>query len=186
MAVSAGYESMGVSANEEAVRRLNESSREQIVDALLACCGSLKWVQRMVLARPFADVQDLLSAADRVWWELRAEDWLEAFAHHPRIGERQAARDQSPQAAQWSEAEQAASRRAADATLEALAQANRDYEGRFGYTFIVCATGKSAAEILATCRDRLGHNADEELRVAAEEQRRITHLRLQKLLGETP
>jgi OHCU decarboxylase len=165
------------------IERLNNASRREAFDALLACCGSTKWAQRMVEARPFDSLAAIEETAARVWWELRPGDWWEAFAAHPKIGERKAASSQPAQSSAWSEAEQSGARDAAGAMLAELAAANRDYEERFGYIFIVCATGKSAAEMLALCGQRLTNDAETELRVAAEEQRKITGIRLRKLVG---
>ncbi len=134
--------------------------------------------------RPFRDLPELLSKADAEWWALEAEDWLEAFSRHPKIGEKESARAQAADARQWSEQEQAGTRSADEETKQQLVAANREYESKFGYIYIVCATGKTAAELLSICRNRLSNDPGDELRVAAEEQRRITHLRLRKLLEE--
>jgi OHCU decarboxylase len=163
--------------------QLNNAPREEAFEALLNCCGSTRWAQRMVTARPFTDVASLLATADRIWWELRPDDWLEAFASHPRIGERKAQRQQPAQSSQWSEAEQSGTHNADDEILAALAEANRAYQEKFGYIYIVCATGKSSEEMLALCRDRMNHDHEAELLIAAEEQRRITENRLRKLMG---
>ncbi len=128
-------------------------------------------------------MEELLAAADEVWWSLSESDWLEAFGAHPKIGESQTARAQDAQARDWSEAEQAGARDAAHATLAELAAANRIYEAKFGYIFIVCATGKTAAGMLASLHARLSNAAGVELRLAAAEQGKITKLRLEKLLG---
>jgi OHCU decarboxylase len=165
------------------LEQLNNSAREEAFRALLSCCGSTKWAQRMVTARPYADVASLLAIADRIWWELRPDDWLEAFAGHPRIGEREAQRQQSAQSSQWSEEEQSGTRNTDDEILAALAEANRAYQEKFGYIYIVCATGRSGEEMLALCRDRLNHAHETELHIAAEEQRQITEIRLKKLIG---
>jgi OHCU decarboxylase len=141
---------------------------------LLACCGSREWTKRMMELQPFDSGEDLLNAADRVWWKLDRADWLEAFAAHPRIGEKSA--DQ--RAAE----EQSGVRGAREMTLDRLAAGNRDYEARFGYIYIVCASGKSAEEMLGILESRLRNSAEEEIRVAAEQQRQITHLRLRKWL----
>jgi OHCU decarboxylase len=146
--------------------------------AFLACCGSRVWAQRMTDGRPYADTAELLETADRVWWSLEPADWQEAFAAHPRIGERKARGE--GQFHRWSEQEQAGAASAEMAILRELAEANRIYDERFGHIFIVCATGKSAAEMLSLLRSRLDNDADTELRVAAEEQRKITRLRLLK------
>ncbi|MFQ5777249.1 MAG: allantoicase [Terriglobia bacterium] len=167
---------------EDGLRRLNALPGEEAEAALLACCGSSMWARRMAGERPFGDRQELLGVSDRIWGELGRQDWLEAFSRHPRIGEKRAAKPTSPDAQRWSEKEQAGTRGAAALTLAALQQANRDYEARFGHIFIVCASGKSTEEMLELLRQRLQNDADTELRLAAEEQRRITHLRLEKLL----
>jgi len=158
----------------------NALPSEMAEAALLACCASPRWVRRMAQRRPFEDAAELFAAADAIWWELAPENWLEAFAAHPKIGEKP--QQESGQARAWSEQEQAAAH--SDATTRAaLEQANQAYQERFGYIFIVCASGKTAGEMLAILRGRLQNDADAELRVAAEEQRKITELRLQKLLG---
>ncbi len=163
------------------VAQLNALESEDALAALLNCCGSQKWARRMVFERPFENTHELLLTADHVWWSLDAADWLEAFGAHPKIGERKAAPEPTD-FSRWSEEEQAGARRASEETQAALASANHEYEKRFGYIYIVCATGKSAEEMLALLRERLQNEPDMELRIAAEEQRRITQLRLEKLL----
>lgn len=163
------------------VARLNALTQEEAVAALLKCCGSEKWAERVAAARPFEDMRELLLTADHVWWSLDSPDWLEAFGAHPKIGEKQAAAPST--SGSWAAEEQRGASSASGETLGELARANHDYERRFGYIFIVCATGKSADEMLALLHERLHHEPDTELRIAAEEQRRITHLRLEKLLS---
>ncbi|HWQ35146.1 MAG TPA: 2-oxo-4-hydroxy-4-carboxy-5-ureidoimidazoline decarboxylase [Blastocatellia bacterium] len=165
------------------LEQLNAATREDAFAALLSCCGSIRWAQRMTEARPFADSSALIGTAERIWRELRPADWLEAFASHPRIGERRAAVPQSAQSAQWSEAEQSGTRHSTPEILAELAEASRAYEEKFGYLFIVCATGKSSEQMLAICRERLGNDYEAELFIAAEEQRKITEIRLRKLIG---
>lgn len=158
-----------------------EATRE-----LLACCGSREWARRMEERRPFADPADLAEAAESVWRALAPGDWREAFAAHPRIGERAeppaGGQGSEERTARWSAAEQAGAGGAPGEVLAALAEANRAYEDRFGRTYVVCATGRSAAEMLALCRQRLANDPETELRVAADEQLQITRLRLDKLL----
>ena len=169
----------------QGIARLNALSMEEAQAELLKCCGSTNWARRMAQQRPFPTGGDamrrLLDSADRVWWDLGREDWLEAFTRHPRIGEKAAAKDASAETRRWSEEEQSGTRSAREQVLAALAKANRAYEQRFGYIFIVCATGKSSEEMLALLQQRLQNDPTAELRIAAEEQRRITHLRLRKL-----
>jgi OHCU decarboxylase len=167
----------------EALERLNQASPEIARARFLDCCGSPKWARAMTEARPFAGVAALLEKASQIWRSLDARDWLEAFAAHPKIGARKAAPKQQAQSAEWSRGEQAGTNAASDSVLDALAEANRLYEQKFGYIFIVCATGKSAAEMLEICRRRLDNNAAAELEIAAEEQEKITEIRLKKLLA---
>ena len=136
----------------------------------------------MVDERPFVNVDELLGKADSIWWSLESDDWLAAFRSHPKIGERKAAEKVAEQARAWSEAEQAGTRDAPGETARALTEGNSEYEQRFGFIFIVCATGKTADEILGILRERLRNDPDKELRVAAEEQGKITQLRLMKLI----
>jgi OHCU decarboxylase len=160
-------------------------SESDAADALRSCCGSSKWVNEMLSRRPFDSAGELSSAADEAWDATGPNDWHEAFSHHPRIGERTAATAQSARASSWSSAEQRGVQ-AADNSIQAqLAQVNHEYEHRFGHIYIVCATGKSAEEMLAIARERLSNDPDTELRIAAEEQRKIMHLRLEKFFGDT-
>jgi OHCU decarboxylase len=163
--------------------RLNALPGDEAAAAFLACCGSTRWAREMAARRPFADVAALLAAADEVWWSLAPDDWDEAFRAHPRIGERKAAPAQGARAAAWSAQEQAGAASAGDETALALADGNRAYEERFGRIYIVCATGKTAEEMLAILRARLANDPATELRAAAAEQAKITRLRLEKLLA---
>ena len=164
------------------LEEFNRLPRDAAVAELLKCCGSTRWAERVADGRPYRDFEELSETADRVWWGLDRDDWLEAFRSHPKIGERKAARGTGAEAARWSEQEQSGTRGAGREVLSALADAKHEYEKRFGHIFIVCASGKSAEEMLALLRARLPNDADAELRVAAEQQRRITHLRLKKSL----
>jgi len=166
------------------LQQLNRVPASQAEAELLKCCGSRKWARRLLERRPFADVNDLLANADSVWWSLDATDWLDAFSHHPKIGETKAAAAQPADARAWSAQEQSRASAAAPETLRTLEQANRDYERQFGYIFIVCATGKSSEEILSLLRERMANSPENELRVAAGEQAKITQLRLIKLLEQ--
>lgn len=171
-------------AAHEALARLNALAAADAEREFLQCCGAQAWARAMVAQRPFADVEELLMTADQTWWASSARDWQEAFASHPKIGERKAARAQDKQAQSWSEQEQADAHDAEQATLDELAAANRVYEEKFGHIFIVCATGKTAAQMLALLGARLANDPGIELRNAADEQRKITRLRLEKLLAQ--
>jgi OHCU decarboxylase len=164
---------------------LDDLSLAEAAARLRVCCGSLRWVDAMAGARPFKTPQRARDEADRIWNGLAREDWLEAFDHHPRIGERKAAIPQGEAGSALSSQEQARAAAASDAIREQLARVNADYERRFGYIYIVCASGKSAEELLAIARSRLGNDPETELCVAAEEQRQIMQLRLAKLLETT-
>jgi len=170
---------------------LNALDRDAAERELLRCCGSTVWAARMADGRPFSNVDAMLDTADRVWNDCGAGDWLEAFAAHPKIGAGQAG--QAGQAGragrvaentEWSTHEQSGARDAPGEVRDRLARGNRDYEARFGYIFIICATGKSADEMLAALERRLRNPPDVELGIAAGEQRQITRLRLLKLLGD--
>ncbi|HEX9943539.1 MAG TPA: allantoicase [Thermoanaerobaculia bacterium] len=161
--------------------RLNAVAAEDAEATLLACCGSRAWARRMAESRPFRDASEMKETSDRTWWSLGREDWLEAFAAHPRIGE--AAKTGGKQTRRWSEQEQAGARGVPPEVLQRLSEGNLLYQQKFGHIFIVCATGKDAAEMLTLLRERLGNDPETELRVAAEEQRKITNLRLEKLLS---
>lgn len=156
------------------VRRLDVLPAPEAEHELRACCGSRAWAAAMVGRRPFADFGTLVHAADDVWAGLDPGDRREAFAAHPRIGEG----GRGP----WSRQEQAGAAGAGAETLAALAEGNRAYEDRFGHVFLICAAGRSADELLAALRERLDNDPATELAVAAEEQRKITRLRLDKLM----
>jgi 2-oxo-4-hydroxy-4-carboxy-5-ureidoimidazoline decarboxylase len=164
--------------------QLNAAPAAEAATALERCCGTSAWVAGMLAARPVADHEALHAAARRLWRALPTEGWREAFTHHPRIGDVAALRAKFARTAEWAGREQAGAVGADEHTLEALAAGNRAYETRFGHIFIVCATGKTAADMLELLRGRLGNEPVHELRVAAGEQERITAIRLDKLLEE--
>jgi OHCU decarboxylase len=155
------------------LERLNAMSSAEAEASLLACCAALKWARGMEKSRPFASEIALYTTAERRFAGLDRDDWLAAFATHPRIGER---------ATGWSQQEQAQAASAASSVLTELALANRRYEERFGHIFIVCATGKTVEEMLALLTSRLDNDPPTELAIAAAEQSKITRLRLEKLV----
>lgn len=154
---------------------LNDCAPETARAQFKRCCGSSTWIDRMERARPFSDLIELQNCANQIWGSCSREDWLEAFASHPQIGDQTASR--------WSRQEQAGVTGAASTVLT-LSKTSQAYKMKFGYIFIICATGKSAAEILNALKQRLHNTVAIEIQNAAEEQRLIMQLRLRKLLGE--
>jgi 2-oxo-4-hydroxy-4-carboxy-5-ureidoimidazoline decarboxylase len=167
----------------EVLARWNRLSAEEAEQEILACCGSKAWARAVAGQRPLKDEASLVAVADEAWRSLGTADWVEAFATHPRIGERKAPPLAPAQSAAWSAQEQGNVAAAGGAIQLALAEGNREYERRFKRVFIVCATEKSASEILEILRRRLGNDDATELRESAEEQRKITSIRLKKWLG---
>lgn len=166
------------------IAELNALPNAEAAAALERCCGALAWVSGMLARRPFRDREALLDGAEATWRALDPGDWRAAFAHHPKIGDIASLRSRFAATAKWADGEQAGTRAASDATLTRLAEGNRAYEERFGYIFIVCATGKSAVEMATLLERRLHNDPKTELRVAASEQAKITRLRLEKLVNE--
>jgi len=165
------------------LQSFNELPEKEAIDSLFACCGSTNWAGRMEGCRPFTTLDDLKTTADRIWGETTETDWLEAFTHHPKIGDTESLKKKFAATAAWASNEQSAVQSAGMEVLEKLAQGNRDYELKFGFIFIVCATGKTATEMLALLEARLPNEKEEELRIAAGEQHKITHIRIDKLFA---
>ena len=161
----------------------NEADARAATRAMLACCSARRWADVMVALRPYSSVESLSITADEVWSTMEEPDWLEAFAAHPRFGERTASAANSV-SNKWSQQEQSSARNAAQQVLEKLSEANRQYEERIGFTYIVCATGKSADEMLSILQRRLMNDRETELREAAEQQRQILQVRIGKWLVE--
>lgn len=162
---------------------LNSLPHEEAVKALLQCCGSKRWAEEMAKMRPYPTLETVIASANDTWWSLQKEDWLEAFRSHPKIGEQKAATAVSNQSHQWSGQEQAGVSNASRETVDALAALNRAYEQKFGFIFMICATGKTSEEILSMLRRRIENDAATELPIAAAEQSKITELRLKKLVS---
>lgn len=161
---------------------LNSLNDDEATKELLQCCGSKRWASTTATGRPYDTLETLLATANDVWWSLDRSDWLEAFRSHPKIGEKKAADKVSAQSQQWSGQEQSDVPNASPETTSSLAALNEAYEQKFGFIFIICATGKTSDEMLTALRERLQHNRDAELPIAAAEQSEITELRLKKLL----
>lgn len=158
------------------LQELNQVSPSESYKALMLCCGCERWAEAMNAERPFESVGALQRQAERVWQSLSQTDWLEAFSKHPKIG------GQSESA--WSIEEQSGMSRASDSIADSLKRLNEEYEAKFGWIYIVCATGRSAEEMLSLLESRLPNDPDDEIRIAAAEQAKIMHLRLEKLLAQ--
>jgi len=162
---------------------LNTLSHEESEECFRGCCGTAWWAQQMSACRPFENTPQLHDTADAIFDEMAEGHWLEAFAAHPKIGDADSLRMKFVGNKQWSAREQAGVDAADEQTLAELAQGNADYEARFGYIFIVCASGLSADDMLGILQSRLRHDPAVEAGVSANEQRKITHLRIDKLLA---
>jgi 2-oxo-4-hydroxy-4-carboxy-5-ureidoimidazoline decarboxylase len=161
---------------------LNEVDWQEARQEFLKCCGASRWAEAVEQNRPYRDLEELIARANEAWWSLAENDWLEAFRSHPKIGEKKTAQTVAVQSQQWSVQEQRGVQDATPDAVNKLARLNHEYEEKFGFIFIVCATGKSSGEILALLEERLANEPAAELRIAAAEQAKITELRLRKLL----
>ena len=166
------------------VAELDACSAAQAAEMLRSCCGSSRWVSAMVARRPFGTRDAVLSTADVLWRGLTAADWQEAFRHHPRLGEPRRAPGQTDRAQAWSAREQASVQHADAAARQMLVAVNKEYEERFGWIYIVHATGKSADQLLMFAQQRMANSPDIELHVAASEHEQIMLNRLDKLLAD--
>ncbi|MEO8877421.1 MAG: 2-oxo-4-hydroxy-4-carboxy-5-ureidoimidazoline decarboxylase, partial [Polyangiaceae bacterium] len=166
----------------QAISLLNALDENSLEAELRTCCGSSGWVKKMMATRPFTSLSSLQAKHHTASGALDKDDWLEAFRAHPRIGEKKAETRTGAQAATWASGEQARVSEASPVTLDALAKTNRAYEEKFGHIYIVCATGKTAEELLAIANERLVNDGATELARAADEQKKITDLRLTKLV----
>ena len=166
------------------LERWNHLPTSEAADEILPCCGSRTWANNLTAHRPFEDVATLLATSDRIWQGLTAADWLEAFGSDPRIGETRKPVGASARSQQWSSQEQSRAADSPEAVKQALAEGNRLYERKFQRIFIICATGKSAPEILEALQHRLNNDESAELLEAAEQQRQIIHIRIHKWLTE--
>jgi OHCU decarboxylase len=161
---------------------LNTLPADEAAKELLQCCGSKRWAHEMANGRPYQSLETFITTANEIWWSLSPDDWLEAFRSHPKIGEKKAAESVSSQSREWSGQEQAGVSKASPEAIDSLAALNRAYEQKFGFIFIICATGKTPEEMLSALRERLNNEPATELRIAATEQSKITELRLKKLI----
>ena len=165
------------------IEELNSLAVPDLEKKLLQCCGSSFWVKRLIQARPFLHPGDLFFKADEAWDKTTEKDRLEAFSHHPKIGDLKSIEKKYASTKVFAKEEQASVNTAAPVILEQLANGNSLYEKKFGFILIVCATGKKAGEMLSLLEERLKNDRPAELRIASAEQNKITKLRLQKLLS---
>ncbi len=161
----------------------NIQVRETAGQDLFKCCGSTEWVNKLMIYFPFSSIENLKILSDRSWYSCKEKDWLEAFSHHPKIGDQTGADKKHVTTAEWAKQEQSAVKEAGQSVLANLAKANKAYENKFGFIFIVCATGKTATEMLKLLNERLNNEREKELHIAINEQNKITHLRIDKLLS---
>lgn len=156
-------------------------SPEKKKELLQQCCGSPCWIDKMLTVFPVEDLVELLEAAEEKWYECSEKDWKEAFEHHPKIGNINSLKPKFTTSAEWAADEQSGVNSSSEEVLQNLANSNQLYEEKFGYIFIVCATGKSAQEMLTLLEDRLKNTPPDEIRIAMGEQNNITKIRLEKL-----
>jgi 2-oxo-4-hydroxy-4-carboxy-5-ureidoimidazoline decarboxylase len=164
------------------IQSLNTLPIDQANHLFLQCCTSEKWIEKMVASRPFTDSNSLRDTADNIWKHLSEKDYLQAFEGHPKIGDVGSLKAKYANSKELASGEQSGASSATDEIIAELANSNSEYEEKYGFIFIVCATGKSAREMLALLQDRLNNDRQKELKIASEEQRKIFHLRLEKLL----
>ena len=164
-----------------AIEHINQLPLSDFTEALYRCCASSRWANQMATAAPYTSTESLQDKAVDIWSALSNEDYLEAFKGHPMIGaDLDALRKKFTHTSEWSEGEQAGMQSASETVLKRLQKANVEYLSRFGYIFIVCATGKSASEMLKMLETRLSNASDVEISIAAGEQQKITTIRLNK------
>jgi allantoicase len=175
---------LDTAAETGAREKLNGLAAADAKTVFLSFNGSTRWADAMVARRPYASVRALFAAADEAWWSLGDKDFLEAFAAHPRIGQQKAAATQNEKSASWSKGEQRGVSGTPPEVLERLSKLNEEYFAKFGFIYIVFATGKSAPEMLALLEERIGRTREQEIEAAAREQAKITRLRIEKWLRE--
>lgn len=163
------------------LQEFNSLSKKEAFDNLFRCCGSTHWANELMEHFPFASVTELKTTSDGIWLQCDKKDWMEAFSHHPKIGEKPG--DKHKSTSDWAGSEQSGMQSADEKIKTELALLNKEYEETFGYIFILCATGKSAKEMLSILKVRLNNDPSIELQIAATEQNKITHLRIDKLFS---
>jgi 2-oxo-4-hydroxy-4-carboxy-5-ureidoimidazoline decarboxylase len=165
------------------IAKFDHLPQEKKRELLLQCCGSEEWVNKMLTIFPVEDLVELLDAAEQKWNECTELEQMQAFEHHPKIGDINSLKEKFTNTAEWAATEQSVVINSNENILRELARANEEYVKKFGFIFIICATGKSANEMLSNLKSRLNNNKQEEVKIAAAEQLKITILRLEKLFG---
>lgn len=165
------------------IQQFNNSTIQNIKEELFKCCGCTSWVEKLSKKFPFASIEGLKNESDKIWFSLSEKDWKEAFSHHPKIGDIKSLEKKFASTKQWATGEQAGVTIASQSVLQELKEGNEVYEKKFGYNFIVCATGKSAEEMLSVLKQRLTNAPEDEIKIAIQEQNKITHLRIDKLFA---
>jgi 2-oxo-4-hydroxy-4-carboxy-5-ureidoimidazoline decarboxylase len=163
------------------LEQFNSLNPKEARDNLLRCCGCTRWANELITKMPFGSLEELKNVSENIWNSCDEGDWLEAFSHHPKIGHTPDKKHEST--AEWASAEQSEVQSAAEKVKKELADGNSHYEKKFGYIYIVCATGKSAEEMLGILKQRLTNDPQKEIRIAAAEQNKITNIRIDKLLS---
>lgn len=166
------------------IQKFNILSSELLFIELEKCCGSSNWIKQIIAQRPYNNIEKVHQISDETWNNLEDNDYLEAFTHHPQIGDIESMQKKFASTANWAENEQKGSNQASLEVLSALKTANQEYLSKFGFIFIVCATGKSAQQMLDLLKQRMPNDKETELKIAATEQNKITHLRIDKLLNK--
>lgn len=163
------------------LKLINELSAEEARETFLKCCGCERWARELAEGRPYASEEEIYSLSERSFETLTRDEWLEAFGAHPKIGDMESLKKKYSATKEWAEHEQSRVHGTPPQVLQDLAAGNSEYENKFGYIFIVCATGKTAEEMLSILTQRIRNNSKEELGIAAAEQKKITNIRLGKL-----
>lgn len=165
------------------IQQFNSLSTQHQKEELFKCCGCTIWSEKLIQQSPFVSIEKLKQSSDEIWWQCDHKDWMEAFTHHPKIGDIKSLEKKFASTKEWASGEQSSVATASQDVLHQLKDGNDAYEKKFGYIFIVCATGKSASEMLELLNIRLLNSPDAEIKIAAEEQNKITHLRIDKLFS---
>ncbi len=177
------YDCLDLLSKTMTIEKLNSLKPQEAADELFKCCGSTAWSKKLSEQRPFKNAHDLCETSDGIWENATNEDGLEAFTHHPKIGDIKSLEKKFASTKEWAGGEQSGVNVANQTILQALAKGNDDYENKFGFIFIVCATGKSAEEMLVLLNERIGNDKAVEIKIAMEEQNKITKIRLKKLIS---